>query len=513
MKRLVYLFCFITIIMVGCHDGKKKETGVEKWDVYEVILKGPATGNPFMEVELSAIFTNRYKSIIVPGFYDGHGIYRIRFSPSFHGNWTYITKSNVTELSEKKGRFYCIAPSQGNHGAVEVVNTYNLQYADSTPYFAVGTTAYQWTSVKQSVQEKTLKTLEGSPFNKIRMCVFPKSYIYGNETEPWMYPFQRENDKNDFSQPNYEFFQNFDLRVSQLLKLGIQADVILFHPYDKWGYSKMGKEMNEKYVRYMIARLSAYRNVWWSLANEWDVPEIKDSIDWAGIGALLQKEDPHHRLRGIHNWYDTEDHFYDHTQPWVTHVSAQTSLFYNAISWREKYKKPLLFDEMRYEGDVPSGWGNLSAEQMASYFWMAALSGGYGTHGDTFRNDADDVTEVRWWAKGGALPGKSLEKIKYFKSIIEEAPINEMVPGLNDQGDPKNLGNNIYYLTKAGEYYLAYVADPEQSIELTLSGDANYKLQVIDTWNTKVVEENMVKPGVIKYKTILPYTALRIYHE
>ncbi len=343
------------------------------------------------------------------------------------------------------------------------------------------------------------------------MCVFPKSYVYGNETEPWMYPFQREGEVNDFSQPSYEFFQNFDKRVEQLLKLGIQADVILFHPYDRWGYSKMGKEMNEKYVRYMIARLSAYRNVWWSLANEWDVPEIKDSIDWEGIGSLLQKEDPHQRLRGIHNWYDTEDHFFDHTRPWVTHVSAQTALFYNAIRWREQYNKPLLFDEMRYEGDVSSGWGNLSAEEMTSYFWMAALSGGYGTHGDTFRNDADDSTEVRWWAKGGTLPGKSPEKIEYFKSIIEQAPFNEMTPEMNDQGDPKNLNNNIYIFSKAGEYYLAYVADAGQTIELKLPGDGHYQMDVIDTWNMRIAETAVAEPGILKYKTTSPYTAVRIY--
>ena len=71
------------------------------------------------------------------------------------------------------------------------------------------------------------------------------------------------NGQNDLTMPNFEFFQNFEHRVEQLMQLGIQADVILFHPYDKWGYSEMGKEMNEKYVRYMIARLSAYRNVWW----------------------------------------------------------------------------------------------------------------------------------------------------------------------------------------------------------------------------------------------------------
>ncbi len=246
------------------------------------------------------------------------------------------------------------------------------------------------------------------------MCVFPKSYIYGNETEPWAYPFQREGGENDFSQPNYEFFQNFDLRVKQLRDMGIQADVILFHPYDKWGYSKMGKEMNEKYVRYMIARISAYRNVWWSLANEWDVPAIKDSIDWEGIGQLLQKEDPHHRLRGIHNWYGSEDHFFDHTRPWITHVSMQTSQFYNAIKWRRQYQKPLLFDEMRYEGDVPSGWGNLSGQEMTSYFWMAGLSGGYPMHGETLKNDSD-TSEVRWWAKGGTLMGESPGRIAFFK--------------------------------------------------------------------------------------------------
>jgi hypothetical protein len=273
----------------------------------------------------------------------------------------------------------------------------------------------------------------------------------------------------------------------------------------------MGKEMNEKYVRYMIARLSAYRNVWWSLANEWDVPEIREKIDWEGIGTLLQREDPHQRLRGIHNWYDTEDHFYDHSRPWITHVSAQTSRFYQALQWRERYKKPLLFDEMRYEGDVPSGWGNLSGKEMASYFWMSGLSGGYGTHGDTYRNNADDSTEVRWWAKGGELVGESPERIKFFRSVMEEAPVHEMNPVLIDQGVPENLNNNIYILSKPGEYYLVYVAAPGQTIEVKLEGQAPYNLDIIDTWNMQVVGQKSVEPGIFQYKTELPYTALRIF--
>ena len=510
MTRFTLLLLFIYASLVAFAQSGKN-AAPQQWGVYEVVLSGPSTGNPFMEVALDATFKNGNESIEVPGFYDGGGTYRVRFSPPSQGRWTYQTKSNAAALSGKKGAFRSVAPTGPNHGPVQIVNTHYLRHADGSPYYAVGTTAYQWTSVKQSVQAKTLETLAKAPFNKIRMCVFPKHYQYGNETEPWMYPFEREGGTNDLARPNYAFFQNFDQRVAQLSDLGIQADVILFHPYDSWGYSKMGKEMNEKYVRYMIARLSAYRNVWWSLANEWDVPSIKTAIDWEGIGTLLQKEDPHQRLRGIHNWYDSEDHFFDHTRPWVTHVSAQTSRFYDAIKWRKQYHKPLLFDEMRYEGDVKSGWGNMKGQEMASYFWMAGLSGGYPTHGDTFRNDADEATEVRWWAKGGTLMGESPERIRYFKSVMEQAPVTQMDPELIARGDPKKLSANLYIFSKPGAYYLAYVAEANQDIELNLPGTKDYTVDVLDTWAMKTIEQSVVKPGVYRYKTTTPYTAIRLY--
>jgi hypothetical protein len=504
---------YIIVAFFAACTPQKEKVKVEQWNVFEIKLAGPSSGNPYMEVVLSADFSNNEITLRVPGFYDGNGSYCIRFSPDQTGTWTYQTESNVEELANKKGSFICITPTGNNHGPLQIVNTYYLQYADGTPYYGIGTTAYQWTSVKQSIQEKTLQTLEEAPFNKIRMCVFPKAYRYGNETEPWMYPFNRDGGQNDFNQPNYMFFRNFDRRVEQLRDMGIQADVILFHPYDKWGYCEMGDEMNIKYVRYMIARLSAYRNVWWSLANEWDVPSIKETIDWEGIGTLLQNEDPHQRMRGIHNWYASEDHFYDHSRPWITHTCTQTSQFYNAIKWRDQYQKPLLFDEMRYEGDVPSGWGNLTGEEMASYFWMAGLSGGYPTHGDTFQNQADDSTEVRWWAKGGELVGQSPARIEYFKSIMEMAPVHEMTPYLFDQGDPENLNTNVYVFSKPGAFYLAYVAETGQTIEIDLAGESPYQLEVIDTWNMEITDQKKVDPGPFKFTPQSAYTALRIYTD
>lgn len=472
------------VFLIACSTDEQKQ--VEKWGVYEIVLNGTQEGNPYMEIELEAVFINGTSEIDVPGFYDGNGIYKIRFSPSGTGKWNYETKSNSVSLNKKKGSFNCIEPGPENHGPLNITNTFYLQYADGTPFYSIGTTAYQWTSVAQKIQEQTISTLKNAPFNKIRMCVFPKSYRYGNDTEPWRYPYEREGEQNDFTHPDFEFFQNFDKRIEQLSAMGIQADLILFHPYDKWGYCKMGPEMNEKYVRYMIARISAYRNVWWSLANEWDVPDIKETIDWEGIGTLLMKEDPHQRFRGIHNWYGSEDHFYDHNRPWITHTCTQTHQFYNAIKWRAQYNKPLLFDEMRYEGDVPSGWGNLSAEQMTSYFWMAGLSGGYPTHGDTFINLSDDSTEVRWWAKGGLLAGESPERIAFFKSIMEEAPVSEMNPDLTCLGDTTNLESNIYSFSKKDEYYLLYIAKNTESIDLSLPEDQGFSIEILDTWNMEI---------------------------
>lgn len=498
---------------------------IEKWDVFELSLQGPADGNPYMDNTIEAKFTNGSETVYVPGFYDGNGTYKIRFSPDILGEWIYTTLSNIEELSYQSGSFQCIEPTGGNHGPLKIVNTYYLEYTDGTPFYSVGTTAYQWTSVKQSIQEKTIETLKNSPFNKIRMCVFPKDYIYGNRTEPWTLPFAKKDSVNDLTHPNFEFFQNFDKRVAQLQDMGIQADIILFHPYDRWGYSEMGQEMNTKYVRYMIARLSAYRNVWWSLANEWDVPRIKETIDWESIGNLLQKEDPHNRFRGIHNWYYDESHFYNHNRPWVTHVSAQSFFFFNALKWREKYQKPLLYDEMRYEGNVESGWGNMDAKEMTSYFWKAGLSGAYGTHGDTFKNDSDDETEVRWWAKGGSLMGQSPDRIAFFKKIMEKAPIKEMspkivslsglaipdtIPDKNDGTLIKRLNDNIYIFLKESQYYLAYTADAGQQIEIDLPGAKDYSLEVLDTWNMKVVSEEIVNPGKFTYETEIPYTAVKL---
>ena len=151
---------------------------IERWALGELSLPGPAEGNPFLDVQFGARFWRKHRAVEVDGFYDGQGIYRLRFMPDTLGPWRYRTRSNCPALDGVEGEFTCTEPSPRNHGPVSVRDTYHFAYADGTPYLPVGTTCYVWNHQGDALEGQTLATLAQAPFNKMRMCVFPKDYLY-----------------------------------------------------------------------------------------------------------------------------------------------------------------------------------------------------------------------------------------------------------------------------------------------------------------------------------------------
>lgn len=464
----------------------------EQWDIYEINLKGPEIGNPYIDADLKATFFCEGNETIVTGFYDGNGVYKIRFMPSKTGKWRYTTHSNKPSLDAVTGKFECIKASGTNHGPVRVRNIYHFAYEDGTPYNETGTTCYAWTHQTAALQEQTLETLKSSPFNKIRMCIFPKDYIY-NHNEPEFYVFPRTEDgKNDYSRFNPEYFLNLEKRIRQLQKMGIEADLILFHPYDRWGYANMDAETNARYLKYIVARLSAFRNVWWSMANEYDLMKSKTMYDWDHLCEVVFKNDPYKHMLGIHNCRG----FYDHDKPWITHASIQSTDFKSAMKWREQYKKPLVFDECRYEGDIKPSWGRLTPQQMTAMFWKSLIAGAYAGHGETY--DRED--EILWWSKGGVLHGESAERIQFYKKYLKDAPTCGYEP------------INEYAAGKYGEHYLYYF-DEEKPLEwaFDLPNYRNYQVEIIDTWNmtSEILKQNFQKKISVKLPG-KPYMAVKI---
>jgi hypothetical protein len=444
---------------------------VERWDIFELSMDGPKDGNPYVDLKLSAQFRYKNRVVEVDGFYDGDGLYMVRFMPDTTGLWSYETKCSCPDLDGITGRFECIAPSRSNHGPVRVKNTYHFAYEDGTPHFPVGTTCYAWNHQGDELEEQTLKTLKTAPFNKMRMCVFPKHYDY-NHNEPQYYPFEKDRDGAwDYTRFNPAFFWHLERRIEDLKDMGIEADLILFHPYDRWGFATMDAESNERYLRYIVARLSAYRNIWWSFANEYDLMTNLTMSDWDRFFHIVQECDHVQHLRSIHNCRE----FYDHGKPWVTHSSIQHSELGKTAEWREQYKKPVVVDECCYEGNINWGWGNITAQELVHRFWEGTVRGGYVGHGETYMHPE----ETLWWSKGGVLHGQSPERIGFLRKILEEGPKDGLNP-LSSRWDSPCAG-------KDGEYYLMYFGNRQPSFKLLdLPAGNRYRVEVIDVWDMTI---------------------------
>ncbi|HXF63083.1 MAG TPA: DUF5060 domain-containing protein [Caldilineaceae bacterium] len=450
----------------------ERRESVERWDIFEIALNGPSSGNPFVDVQVGATFRYKHRAIDVDGFYDGDGVYRVRFMPDTVGEWRYETFSNVDALRGQTGGFTCTEAKEGNHGPVRVHNTFHFAYADGTPHVSVGTTCYAWVHQGDELEEQTLETLKTAPFNKMRMCIFPKHYPF-NANEPVYYAYERDPDGGwDFSRFNPAFWQHLEQRVGQLRDLGIEADLILFHPYDRWGFADMGAEADDRYLRYAVARLAAYRNVWWSMANEYDLMKNKSMADWDRFFRIVQESDPYQHLRSIHNCWG----FYDHTKPWVTHVSVQHSNLDRVREWRETYGKPVVIDECKYEGNIERHWGNISAQEMVHRFWWGTVGGGYVGHGETYLHPED----ILWWSKGGVLHGESPKRIAFLRKLLEtHAP-----EGLDPLTRPGSPFRTFDRASKGESYYLYYfgISQPGRFF-FELPEDKKYALDIIDPWN------------------------------
>jgi uncharacterized protein DUF5060/uncharacterized protein DUF5605/uncharacterized protein DUF4038 len=477
---------------------------VERWDVFELTLNGPNDGNPFLDTWLKATFRSGHREIAIDGFYDGDGVYKIRFMPDSLGDWSYTTDSNAGALRRKTGNFEVVAPSTGNHGPVRVRDTFHFGYDDGAPFFPFGTTCYAWVHQTEELQQQTLATLKASPFNKLRMCIFPKWYQY-NHRQPPRFPFPRSGEKNDYSQFNPDFFHHIEQRILQLRALNIEADLILFHPYDHWGFDEMPADVDDRYLKYVIARFAAYRNVWWSLANEYDLSRKKTSADWERFADIVTQTDPYGHLRSIH-----ANKSYDYSRAWCTHAGVQSYAFDQAASWRNLYLKPIIFDEMMYEGNIDSRWGNLSGEEMTRRFWLCIVAGAYGGHGETFVTPDEienDETNL-WWSHGGTLKGTSPPRLAFLRKIVEETAAAGGGRIGFTQLDPS------YYPSakRSQDESFLFFFDFHQPLyyEFPLPEKGKYRAELIDPWAMTITPV----PGEFTGKTRLqltgkPYMAAR----
>ena len=321
---------------------------------------------------------------------------------------------------------------------------------------------------------------------------------------------------------DFRFWDSFEEKLIRLGKMGIQVDLILFHPYDRWNFSTLSQADNLTYLDYLTRRFAAFPHIWWSMANEYDLCGAKSLEDWEEIEKAIAAGDPYHHLLSNHNCFP----LYDFSHEDITHCSCQLRTMNMVPELQKKYQKPVLYDECVYEGNLPQTWGSISAAEMVNRFWKVTATGGYCTHGEVFLDpDETNLDEaVLWWAKGGKLKGQSPERIAFLKNLMEEigkplspnltgfgkilaeagsmneAQIEQAVSGLPTgiqnlmraafSMDPVNLTRHVdaeYDFsgkTDDDSVFLSYYGtDCHALVEIDLPADKTFAIEIIDAWN------------------------------
>ena len=161
------------------------------------------------------------------------------------------------------------------------------------------------------------------------------------------------------------------------------------------------------------------------------------------------------------------------------------------------YRKPIVFDEIKYEGNIPLRWGNLSAEEMVHRFWECIIAGTYPGHGECLLASVRRAVVVEGRRAARPEPG------------ADRVPARDPGHGAGrGHRADRQVASTPNVAGKPGEYYLVYFGaksplkwkfqlprhkrdDPQE-----LAGGMQFHVDVLDTWNMTVTPVD--KPFTIR---------------
>ena len=372
---------------------------VERWGIFE--WSAEVAGDDHDETALSATFQLGERSVTVAGFDDGPGSYRVRFMPDAPGDWCFQIRSSLAGAGRAQRvvhvrRSWACEPRTGarqRRASTSPTPTARRTAPSARP-------ATPGTTSRAELRSQTLDSLRDGPFNKLRMCVFPKRYIY-NADEPELHAFAQKADGSlDFDRFEPRFFRQLEARIGELQALGIEADLILFHPYDSWGYQDMTRRAGRALPA--LPRRAPGRLPQRVVVDRQRVrPHGQAARALAALpggpggGRPLPAPRLHPQRRA-------------HVRPPPPRASRSVSVqswdVKRTREWRERYGKPVVNDEPEYEGNMPLPWGNISARELVHRFWVTVLSGGYVGHGETYLDDQRHPVVVEGRRAAGREP-------------------------------------------------------------------------------------------------------------
>lgn len=360
--------------------------------------------NPFNDVELDVVITDSEgEEKIVPAFWTGENVWRVRYASKKVGIHQYRTLCSDTANSSLHGQegVLEVKPYEGDnpllkHGPLRVSENHRyFEHRDGTPFFWLGDT--WWMGLCKRLQwPGDFQLLTADRVNKGFTVIQIVAGLY-----PDMPPFDPRGAneagfpwEENYSRINPNYFDMADLRINWLVQSGLIPCIV-----GCWGYfiDFAGAEVMKKHWRYLLARYGAFPVVWCmageatmlyylseARGNQTKLQEAiaKARADWTEVTRYLRSIDPYHHPITLHPSNSARDMVDDPSlidfDMLQTGHGGQDSMP-NTVSRvldsiAQTPTMPVLNGEVCYEGILGQSWQNI--QRFA--FWACVLSGAAG---------------------------------------------------------------------------------------------------------------------------------------
>jgi hypothetical protein len=487
---------------------------VDVYDFVEVILQVDEqdAGNPFTDVAVEGQFGRQGdQQVRVDGFCDSSdgSKFRIRFMPLRSGSYDYHVKYRQGSYEKvHTGKFLVQEGKRRGLVRVDADQPWHFLWEGTGEhYFWNATTTYWLLGWDDETICTSIDRLHKLKVNRLRtaICgrvkngrawfenVFPTDK-FKFILNPWMAqrPDSVENPGFDVTRFNIPHWQ----KIERMLRYARGKDMlisIIFYVdgarpgVDPFGKERMGKEDEQRYYQYAVARLAAFSNVMWDVTNEY---QLFRNEAWANkMGAFMKKCDPYDHLMSIHG----HGQFPFRTSPWADFAMYQqwdeSGGYQFMLENRRQQTQtgrpiPQVNEEYGYEDHYPAWGGNRkaparSADNRRRLAWGMYMAGGYQTTGER----ADTGTGWGPDTGGGWINGRGDESMVMLKGYGRIVDFFTSIPWWTLEPDNKffesprptsvhsRLTHVIYTRDKAGKARI-YLDGCKQS-ETTVTGDTS----------------------------------------
>jgi hypothetical protein len=446
---------------VGTSTGGTTAAGgsVEQWHPVDIALGGTSTSQ--ISDSVSATFSGPGgENLSVPGFFDGTG-WKVRFSPTAPGAWSYRTISTVSGVSGKTGTLTCVAntnPLVHGRVMVDAAHPHAFIYENGTQYIMMGFEA-DWLGLMdfgdpQITHARSLIDIyTNRGFNEALMNVFAYDTTwnsgktsaddYGPTAElPWKGTYAA----TDYTQMNPTFFDSYDRVIQYMFEHGVVAH-IMFKVYNKnVNWPAKGSPEDDLYFTHVLARYQAYPNILWDFSKESN--NETDVAYKSGRIKMIHAKDAYHHPVSTH----TDDGYYSNSASSglleFRTDQNQSNWYATIIAHRNANSWPVINSEFQYECGNDGGRTYGVCTDKLSVLKDAcevAMAGGYFNYYYTYH--AWDVVRSTEVPNGLSYYGnvfKVLSATKWSQLSPSDALIN-------------NAGLDRHCLANPGAEYLVYL--------------------------------------------------------